>query len=332
MRAARLALAAMACAAAADDAGAYVRTTSALCETCLHWSQLAPIAGAPWALRYQVHRDGSHSTSCAGAAGLAAVQASFQTWSEVACSHLRIGYGGETDDGRVGLDGRNLVVFRAGPCDGRIPPTDPCWDSGDGACANAHGCWEGDPWALATTVVTHHAASGLVYDADIEVNDWGGDPGALPAAPGGGSPPPDGWYFTCDPPPGGTTVPPVCGAYGDTGCAYADLQNTVTHEAGHVLGLAHPPSPDTATMWAFADLQEIQKRDLDPDDVAGVCAIYPAGEAATTCPGLDLPECQASGCGCGPGAGGGLALAALLLALVPRRRATRPGRAALRSS
>ena len=319
-RAARLALAAIA-AAAATGAPAYERSRGALCDTCLHWSPLAPLAGAPWELRYVVHRGGSRSTSCAGAAGLEAVQASFRTWSEVACSHLRIGYGGETDDGRVGLDGRNLVVFRAGPCDGRVPPTDPCWASGDGACANAHDCWEGDPWALATTLVTHHPASGVIYDADVESNDWGGVAGSLPAAPDAGNPPPDGWYFTCDPPPGGTSVPPVCNAYGETGCAYADLQNTVTHEAGHVLGLAHPYSPDTATMWAYADLGEIVKRDLDPDDVNGLCAIYPAGQAPTSCPGLDRPECQTSGCGCRSGAEGGLGLAALLLAaLFPRRR------------
>jgi MYXO-CTERM domain-containing protein len=328
VRAARLVLAAIACATAAG-AGAYERTLAALCETCLYWSSLAPIAGAPWELRYQVHRDGSRSTSCAGEPGLAAVQASFRTWSEVACSHLRIGYGGETGDGRVGLDGRNLVAFRAGPCDGRVPPTDPCWDSGDGACANAYGCWEDGPLVLATTVVTHHAVSGVIYDADIEVNDWGGLPGDLPAAPDSGSPPPDGWYFTCDPPPGGTSVPALCGTYGATGCAYADLQNTITHEAGHVLGLWHTDTA-SATMWAYADLREIVKRDLDADDVAGLCAIYPAGEAPTTCPGLDLPECQGSGsgCGCRSGGGGGapIALAALFLALAPRRRSGLPRR------
>ena len=323
MRAARIALAAVACAAAAG-AGAYERTRGTLCETCLFWSPLTPQAGAPWDLRYLVQRSGPRSTSCAGAAGLAAVEASFRTWSEPSCSHLRIAFGGETDDGRVGLDGRNVVVFRAGPCDAVVPPTDPCWTSGDGACANAHGCWEGDPWALATTVVTHHPVTGLIYDADIEVNDWGGTPGPLPAAPDAGNAPTDGWYFTCDPPPGGTAVPPVCAAYGDTGCAYADLQNTVTHEAGHVLGLAHPSTPATATMWAYADLREISKRDLDPDDVAGLCAIYPAGGAPTSRPGPDPPEWMTSGGGGRPGAGGGAAPAGL--GVGPRaRRGGRPG-------
>jgi hypothetical protein len=50
---------------------------------------------------------------------------------------------------------------------------------------------------------------------------------------------------------------------------------------------------------------DLAKRTLSPDDVAGVCAIYPS----------------AGGCGSGPGAGPG-ALAALLalLALRPRLR------------
>jgi hypothetical protein len=315
----RLALAAAACAAAAG-ASAYERTRGDLCETCLYWSQLAPAGLASRDLRYLVHAGGSHSTSCAGDAGLAAVQASFDAWSGSACSHLIVQYAGETDDGRVGLDGRNLVVFRAGPCEERVQPTNPCWASGDGACANAYGCWEGDPLVFATTVVTHSAASGVIHDADIEVNDWGGLPGSLPPAPGPTDPPPDGWYFTCDPPPGGTSVPPLCDAYGETGCAYADLQNTITHEAGHVLGLAHPAFPPDATMWAQAGLREISKRDLAEDDVAGLCSIYPAGGLPRGCPGLDLPEC--TGCGCRSAGGGGtLALVALLLAaLAPRGR------------
>jgi MYXO-CTERM domain-containing protein len=315
---ARLALATAAGAAAAG-ASAYERTRGEVCETCLHWPQIAPASLASRDLRYLVHRDGSRSTSCAGSAGLEAVRASFDTWSAPSCSHLTFRYGGETDDGRVGLDGQNLVVFRAGPCEVHVPGDDPCWDSGDGACANEHGCWDGDPLVFATTLVTHAAASGAIHDADIEVNDWGGLPGSLPAAPGPTNPPADGWYFTCDPPPGETDVPPGCTAYGQTGCAYADLQNTVTHEAGHVLGLAHPFAPPDATMWAQAGLGEIAKRDLAADDVEGLCAIYPEGGLPTSCPGLDVPEC--TGCGCRTAGGGGaLALAALLLAFAPRAR------------
>ena len=93
--------------------------------------------------------------------------------------------------------------------------------------------------------------------------------------------------------------------YGQTGCAYMDLQNTVTHEAGHFIGLAHT-QVSGATMNATTAPREVSKRDLASDDLAGVCAVYP----------------HASG-GCGCGAGGAFGAASLLLALLalrPRRR------------
>jgi MYXO-CTERM domain-containing protein len=50
-----------------------------------------------------------------------------------------------------------------------------------------------------------------------------------------------------------------------------DLQAILTHEAGHFLGLAH--SVDTsAIMYAFYSPGSIH---LTPDDVAGICTIYP---------------------------------------------------------
>jgi MYXO-CTERM domain-containing protein len=86
-------------------------------------------------------------------------------------------------------------------------------------------------------------------------------------------------------------------------------------------------------MWQYADLGEVSKRDLEPDDVAGVCAIYPAGAQPTSCEGLDTAECQTSGCACRSGGGGGaLAVAALLLLVLrPRRRPSTPRRSAPRS-
>ncbi|MCA9520945.1 MAG: hypothetical protein KC609_08225 [Myxococcales bacterium] len=64
-----------------------------------------------------------------------------------------------------------------------------------------------------------------------------------------------------------------------------DVQNTVTHELGHVLGLDHPCGNDPScggddllketTMYQNAPVGELKKRDLAQDDIDGLCAIYP---------------------------------------------------------
>ena len=53
-----------------------------------------------------------------------------------------------------------------------------------------------------------------------------------------------------------------------------DVKNVITHEAGHMLGLDHPPGAET-TMYYEADPGETKKRSLEQDDIDGLCAIYP---------------------------------------------------------
>jgi hypothetical protein len=124
-----------------------------------------------------------------------------------------------------------------------------------------------------------------------------------------------------------------------------DLQNAITHELGHLIGLDHTcllvPAyprplddqgyevPDcataaapmlAATMFPSTDPGRTSQRWLSPDDVRGVCAIYPAAADPRVCP-LDLPDdgcrCAASGArDAAPGAGGfGLLLAAGVIAV-----------------
>ncbi|MDX9721356.1 MAG: matrixin family metalloprotease [Myxococcota bacterium] len=57
-----------------------------------------------------------------------------------------------------------------------------------------------------------------------------------------------------------------------------DLQNTLTHELGHLVGLDHPPEKE-ATMYATAPDGETKKRSLHADDIDGICTIYPLAEA-----------------------------------------------------
>jgi hypothetical protein len=61
-----------------------------------------------------------------------------------------------------------------------------------------------------------------------------------------------------------------------TGATAADVQNTVTHEVGHLLGFDHSPDPES-TMFADAPLGETKKRDLTADDAQGLCDVYPLG-------------------------------------------------------
>jgi hypothetical protein len=55
-----------------------------------------------------------------------------------------------------------------------------------------------------------------------------------------------------------------------------DLLSVLTHEGGHFLGLSHSLDP-TATMRAVYDPRTDGDtfRDLAPDDIEGICAIYP---------------------------------------------------------
>lgn len=60
-----------------------------------------------------------------------------------------------------------------------------------------------------------------------------------------------------------------------------DIQAIVAHELGHVLGLGHTSAgcnscPDAPTMCAFANCGSVEARSIEPDDAAGVQAIYGA--------------------------------------------------------
>ncbi|MFN7133053.1 MAG: matrixin family metalloprotease, partial [Myxococcales bacterium] len=72
---------------------------------------------------------------------------------------------------------------------------------------------------------------------------------------------------------------------------YDDLQNTLTHELGHALGLAHTHDAE-ATMFADTQRGETAKRELSADDIDGIRALYLTGEQAP--PELAL-SCGASG-------------------------------------
>jgi hypothetical protein len=190
--------------------------------------------------------------------------------------------------------------------------------------------FQNDNWvhqgeALALTTVLAKA-DGRIVDADIEVNatsslTWVNlDPGAV--GPG-------------------------------HGLAAQDLQNALTHEFGHFIGLDHtcyiPDSVDSTmskprptddkgalvpdctdataeiratVMFPYTSTEETSQRFLSPDEVRAVCEIYPSKEDPKICT-MDSPN---DGFGCATAGAGprgqlvALALAAGALVLRRRRR------------
>lgn len=120
------------------------------------------------------------------------------------------------------------------------------------------------------------------------------------------------------------------GVCSDRGCTErgprTDLSNVATHEIGHFLGLSHSDVPDS-TMWCGASPEEVSKRDLSLDDIAGLCDIYPPGDAFRKDQAVvgkgGGGSCSVAGAG---GSSGALsALASLLLPGLLLRRRRRQG-------
>ena len=72
-----------------------------------------------------------------------------------------------------------------------------------------------------------------------------------------------------------------------------DVQNTATHEIGHLCGLddLYANEDSEKTMYGYIDYGETKKRTLDPDDMAGLAALYPHGSSSDDSGG------GGSGCG-----------------------------------
>ena len=102
--------------------------------------------------------------------------------------------------------------------------------------------WDKASSIFALTSVTYNVLDGVIVDADIEFNEE--------------------YSYTLSTTPGPEEV---------------SVQNTLTHEVGHFLGLDHEPDIAQATMFGFAPEGEYIKATLHPDDIAGLCEIYPAG-------------------------------------------------------
>jgi len=298
------------------DAG-YVREKTSDAAHCLRW----PVtAGATSQVTFVQSATGD---SKLGAAFFDAVSSSEATWGTQAssCSSLALREGAHSTSRLVGYDSsganENLVLARTTDCSIAVLPGDPCQSSG--TCGNVHDCWEHGAGVLALTLLTFDL-NGLLLDADVEVNAATSNPSVVDS-------------------------PPCTGGIITASCVANDVQNTVTHEFGHALGLDHSPDP-ASTMFASAPLGETSKRILDPASKQFVCDVYARGLASSDCaladagtnpgtggggsgqggvpPGAPGPGIArtTSGCAAVPGAGPpvGVLAALSLLALATRRR------------
>lgn len=252
---------------------------------CLWWGTRT----IPWSLS----SEGSANVRPRGTEG-AAIRRSFATWSSVDCSDLvlvEVEPSTRTDVGfdPNGSDNVNLVLFRDRDCRSVAPASDRCWI--EGGCNNKFHCWEESSETIAVTTTFFSNRTGEIFDADIELNSAGFD------------------FTTGD----GPICPRGSQAADRGACVSTDLENTVTHELGHFLGLDHSDVV-ASTMYRSADLGETSKRSLHRDDLECFCAMYPAGKPTLTCIAPDEDVVVGDGCGCS-GAGAGSSIGAALLAL-----------------
>ncbi|MBJ6763332.1 matrixin family metalloprotease [Myxococcaceae bacterium JPH2] len=226
-----------------------------------------------------------------------AVRAAFKSWQTLftRCGNLDFAEGPLVDARKVGFtrggDNQNLVLFRMTRCKSFVASTDACWKAE--TCANQYDCWDDDDGTLAVTVTTYDERSGIIRDSDISFN----------AAT---------YTFTT-----GSGAP--CILVPGPDCASTDVQNTATHEIGHMVGLDHTRAAGSI-MNRSSSPGELSKRVIDSGSSEFVCVTYPKGGVSQSSPHpvVDLELGHKAGC---DAAGGGFsALAVLGLGVLARSR------------
>ena len=304
----------------------FVRTGPTLGGNPLHWESSC----------VYVTIDAAGTTAVPGDGEFPVIDAAIEIWNNAtsSCSSMKVMSLGR-DTLEVGNDGVNLIKLRdttwGRPAVGNDPArmhspqaagitvatyVDVCKDKDTGRCKAS--CMDASGRCSTTS-----AHDGAILDADIEINGVNFD-----IAVNGQS-------------------------SGPRGLCIAELQNTLTHELGHLHGLEHPclasgdpdrvdnvgnPVPDCSTvlanrtlpanmrilestMYNFQECGETSKETLSDDDIQSMCVVYPASAPLA---------CAAPGSGSGDGGGccsasgdsrpDGALLMAGAVALLVRRR------------
>jgi hypothetical protein len=285
-RAAALALAACALPSAAHG---YVRSRTTNGSTPTYWPSSCAF----------VQPDSGGSADLPLETVVDVAKKSMDNWNSQtsACSYFTL-FLVDPAPGDAHFDGKNVIHFR----------TDMWCHPLDGAPPEKRHCYDPSAAGITTIFYADHPGKtddGQILDADVELNAINFTfvivtPGVTPAV------------------------------RGDT--SVADLENTLTHELGHLQGLDHtckdmatPPNaldengntpplctqvvqldPATqikirdATMYNQAQPMETKKRMPKPDDIAGICAAYPASTSPVPkCAPADLRSYQPHGCAVG---------------------------------
>lgn len=186
---------------------------------------------------------------------VAPVHEAFRTWENVSTSMVKFRFAGFTDAGEAS-DGKMVVSFSGAPAHGG--PI----DTGCRAAAQA------SPATGAAGTILPRSFAGQILECDPTIHPLPLPPPALNVQVA--------WWVGDAPPPR-----PPGGRQGR-----ADLQGILTHEIGHVLGLDHTGTAETATMTIWHNVGEsiggFTLRDLSFDDEVGVSALYPEKEFLRT--------------------------------------------------
>jgi hypothetical protein len=195
-------------------------------------------------LNYAVQRDGSPRAGIDGEAFRKSVERAFEAWASVTCP------GGGSPRFHAQFQGFVSCAQR------------------ETVCGNANKnvnvmMLHDDDWpelasAIGLTTPSGGTESGLIVDADLEINSRDYDFSEAAMSSGG-----------------------------------LKLEQVLAHEVGHFLGLGHSDAPGALM---FANYQTLQPGAelLTGDDIAAICLAYAPGEALT-CPAPGVPvydECQ----------------------------------------
>lgn len=225
------------------------RTTTNPAAHCLWWPNKI--------ISYSQSGTGNPGT---GQKSLEAVTTAFATWQVAMqeCGSAALVEGPRAKTRRIGVEpglaNVNLVLFRVESCSQKALPQSPCWQ--DGTCGNLFDCWDHAAGLLGVTTVTYDKTTGQMIDADIELNSSVN-------------------VFT-------VVSSPMCNINPTQDCVAIDIQNTTTHEIGHLMGLEHTELSQS-TMNANASMGDLNKRSIDTGTKAFVCEVYTKGLGAKDC-------------------------------------------------